>query len=290
MNGLVWPYVHAFGDRIDGHVHLRLGDVEDLARPHQAAVQAREHLRRDAQVRRDVLDVVQPLEPVLEDLREQLVESRDLLERVGRARVGRVPELLDIEAGERVQLAALRRLVVGVHHRRIVSPAPDSDRARMPRQIAYIIGERGLRAFHVLRDAEHPHAVPRLSTLLRRHRRRPSATARPRTSSTPSSSASTSSRCSAAGSPTASSASTAPFSGSAWSTARATPASPLFETSRPASYTGLFLIALGSGGIKPLRLGVRRRPVRPVQQAPRQGRLRRLLLDHQLRLVLRVAA
>ena len=39
-----------------------------------------------------------------------------------------------------------------------------------------------------------------------------------------------------------------------------------------------------------VRLGVRRRPVRPVEQVARQGRLRRLLLDHQLRLVLRVAA
>ena len=35
---------------------------------------------------------------------------------------------------------------------------------------------------------------------------------------------------------------------------------------------------------------VRRRPVRPDEQAPREGRLRRVLLDHQLRLVLRVAA
>ncbi len=35
---------------------------------------------------------------------------------------------------------------------------------------------------------------------------------------------------------------------------------------------------------------LRRRPVRPDQQAPGEGRVRRLLLDHQLRLVLRLAA
>ena len=63
-----------------------------------------------------------------------------------------------------------------------------------------------------------------------------------------------------------------------------------FDDNRTGFYTGLFLIALGSGGIKPLRRVVRRRSVRPDEQAPREGRLRRLLLDHQLRLVLRLAA
>ena len=46
----------------------------------------------------------------------------------------------------------------------------------------------------------------------------------------------------------------------------------------------------GLGRDQAVRLGVRRRPVRPVEQVARQGRLRRLLLDHQLRLLLRVAA
>ena len=64
----------------------------------------------------------------------------------------------------------------------------------------------------------------------------------------------------------------------------------LFDDNAPASYVGLFLIALGSGGIKPLRRVVRRRSVRSDEQASRQGRVRRVLLDHQLRLVLRVAA
>ena len=64
----------------------------------------------------------------------------------------------------------------------------------------------------------------------------------------------------------------------------------LFESNRTGFYTGLFLIALGSGGIKPCVAVVRRRPVRPDQQASREGRVRRLLLDHQLRLVLRLAA
>ena len=39
-----------------------------------------------------------------------------------------------------------------------------------------------------------------------------------------------------------------------------------------------------------VRLGVCRRPIRPDEQVARPGRLRRLLLDHQLRLLLRVAA
>ena len=50
---------------------------------------------------------------------------------------------------------------------------------------------------------------------------------------------------------------------SASSTASGTRASPCSTTTRTGFYTGLFLIALGSGGIKPLRRGVRRRPVRP---------------------------
>ena len=46
----------------------------------------------------------------------------------------------------------------------------------------------------------------------------------------------------------------------------------------------------GVGRDQALRLGVRGRPVRPVEQVARQDRLRRLLLDHQLRLLLRVPA
>ena len=114
--------------------------------------------------------------------------------------------------------------------------------------------QRRLRALLVLRDAQHPHAVPRLvGAAVRRDRAvpRPSARARPRKSSTPSCWACTSSRCSAAGWPTGSWASTARSSSSAWSTASATPAWPLFESNKAGFYAGLFLIALGSGGIKP---------------------------------------
>ena len=77
---------------------------------------------------------------------------------------------------------------------------------------------------------------------------------------------------------------------SAWSTARATRCLALFDDNRTGFYTGLFLIALGSGGIKPLVASFVGDQFDQTQQAPREGRVRRLLLDHQLRLVLRVAA
>ena len=64
----------------------------------------------------------------------------------------------------------------------------------------------------------------------------------------------------------------------------------LFADEPNGFYAGLFLIALGSGGIKPLRRVVRGDQFDSAHQAPREGRVRRLLLDHQLRLVLRVAA
>jgi hypothetical protein len=56
----------------------------------------------------------------------------------------------------------------------------------------------------------------------------------------------------------------------------------LFVDNRVGFYTGLRHQAV--------HLGVRRRSVRPDQQTPREGRVRRVLLDHQFRLVLRVAA
>ena len=90
--------------------------------------------------------------------------------------------------------------------------------------------QRRLRALLVLRDAQHPHAVPRLlGAAVRRDGSwcpRRSARGRPRRSSTPSCWASTSSRSSAAGSRTGSWASTGPSSTSAWSTASARPAWP----------------------------------------------------------------
>ncbi len=58
-------------------------------------------------------------------------------------------------------------------------------------------------------------------------------------------------RCSAAGSPIVFSANTTPSSGSAWSIAPAISCLALFESNRTGFYTGLCLIALGSGGIKP---------------------------------------
>src|SRR5262249_55294802 len=94
------------------------------------------------------------LEPVFEDLREHLVEAGDRLQRVGRAGVRRVPEFLDVEPGQRVQLAPLLRLrvaavVAGIHHRRIVPPVttPEPERARMPSQIPLIIANEGCERF-----------------------------------------------------------------------------------------------------------------------------------------------
>ena len=78
-----------------------------------------------------------------------------------------------------------------------------------------------------------------------------SARARPRTSSTASSSACTSSRCSAAGWRTASSASTTRSCGSRLVYCAGHACLAMFEDNRTGFYTGLFLIALGSGGIKP---------------------------------------
>jgi POT family proton-dependent oligopeptide transporter len=63
----------------------------------------------------------------------------------------------------------------------------------------------------------------------------------------------------------------------------------MFEDNRNGFYTGLFLIALGRAASSPGGV-LRRRPVHAREQAPGEGRLRRLLLDDQLRLVLRVAA
>ncbi len=63
------------------------------------------------------------------------------------------------------------------------------------------------------------------------------------------------------------------------------------EQPAAASTSASVLIALGSGGIKPLVALVRRRPVRPAATSTsRRGVFDSLLLDHQLRLVLRVAA
>ncbi len=63
-----------------------------------------------------------------------------------------------------------------------------------------------------------------------------------------------------------------------------------FDDNRTGFYAGLFLIALGSGGIKPLVASFVGDQFDQTQQAPREARLRRVLLDHQLRLVLRLAA
>ena len=65
----------------------------------------------------------------------------------------------------------------------------------------------------------------------------------------------------------------------------------MFEDNRTGFYTGLFLIALGSGGIKPLVVGLRRRPVRPDATSA----MAKVVFDafywiDQLRLVLRLAA
>ena len=63
-----------------------------------------------------------------------------------------------------------------------------------------------------------------------------------------------------------------------------------FDDNRAGFYTGLFLIALGSGGIKPLVSSFVGDQFDQTNKEQGQAGLRRLLLDHQLRLLLRVAA
>ena len=94
-------------------------------------------------------------------------------------------------------------------------PAAAVDRkAKLPRQIPYIIGNEACErfSFYGMRNILVQFLITQRDPGLRA--RRPSAKARPRTSSTASSSACTSSRCSAAGCRTASSASTTPCCGS----------------------------------------------------------------------------
>ena len=170
------------------------------------------------------------------------------------------------------------------------APAPGpAEQARIPRQIAYIIGNEACErfSFYGMRNILTQFLVTSPAAA---NPPKADAPARPRTSSTPSSSACISSRCSAAGWPTASSASTTPSSGSAWSTAPVTPASrslnrqPHRLLRRPRPDRARLRRHQAAGG------GLCGRPVRPEQQASRQAGLRRLLLDHQLRLVLRLAA
>ena len=162
-------------------------------------------------------------------------------------------------------------------------------RGRLPRQIPYIIGNEGCErfSFYGMRNILTPFLVGSAAAV---RCRRPSARDSPRTSSTPSSSASTSSRCSAAGSPTGSSASTTRSSGCQPRLLRrprlprAVRRQPHGLLHRPVPDRARLRRHQAAGRV------VRRRPVRPDEQAPREGRLRRLLLDHQLRLVLRLAA
>ena len=63
----------------------------------------------------------------------------------------------------------------------------------------------------------------------------------------------------------------------------------MFVTNRTGFYVGLGADRARLGRDQTVRGGIRRRSVRSDEQASREGRVRRVLLDHQLRLVLRLA-